>query len=70
MSTTERIEQIRKINATKTFGHGESAVSHCAFLLKQVDELQAQLKEAQRKLENCHNRQSLLEANIKGAMTR
>jgi hypothetical protein len=39
------VERIRKINATKAHGHSDSAVSHCAFLLGHITELNAQYQE-------------------------
>jgi hypothetical protein len=42
---SEQVKRIRKINATKAHGHIDSAVSHCAFLLVYVDELEAKYQE-------------------------
>jgi hypothetical protein len=33
----QEVERIRKINSTKKYGHIDSAVSHCAFLLNYID---------------------------------
>lgn len=33
------VERIRKINSKKKYGHIDSAVSHCAFLLTEIDRL-------------------------------
>lgn len=39
------VDRIRKLNTAKVHGHVDSAVSHCAFLLNHITELDAKYQE-------------------------